>query len=153
MKISRRPATVADSDFARSVHHRAYRDVIERQYGSWSQRAQDKFFSDAWVAAAHETILCDAVPCGYACVENRNHEVYLRELVIDPDFQGRGIGTYLVKETQNHATAREVPVRLQTHIANRALNLYSRLGFRETGRTETHVLMEWNPADPSLINE
>jgi ribosomal protein S18 acetylase RimI-like enzyme len=137
---------MAYSDFVRNVHHRAYRDVIERQYGSWSQTTQDRFFNHVWSAAAHEIVFCDAVPCGYASVENRNGEIYLRELVIDPDFQGRGIGTHLVRDIQNHAATLEVSVRLQTHVVNRAQNLYSRLGFRETGRTQTHVLMEWNPA-------
>jgi len=58
MNVSRRPATAADMEFARSVHHRAYREVIELQYGSWSVDAQDKFFADAWSADTHETILC-----------------------------------------------------------------------------------------------
>ena len=43
------------------------------------------------------------------------------------------------------ATVRNLPVRLQTHITNRAADLYQRMGFRETGRTDVHVLMEWSP--------
>jgi ribosomal protein S18 acetylase RimI-like enzyme len=34
-------------------------------------------------------------------------------------------------------------VRLGTHHANRAAELYRRLGFREYARDETHVHMEW----------
>ena len=49
--VSRRPATAADMDFARSVHHRAYRDVIERQYGPWDKETQDRLFDAAWSAA------------------------------------------------------------------------------------------------------
>ena len=147
MNVFRRPATAADMEFARTVHHRAYREVIELQYGSWSVDAQDKFFADAWSAATHEIILCDSVSCGYTCIENRKAEIYLRELVIDPDFQCLGIGSSIVKDVLAEATAREIPVRLQTHLLNRASNLYRRLGFRETGRTNTHILMEWQPAE------
>ena len=138
---------MADADFARAVHHRAYRDVIERQYGNWEEDAQDEFFADAWCPATHEIVLCDGVRCGYTCIENRDGDMYLRELVIDPDFQCLGIGTHVVRDLLNHASPRGVSVRLQTHAVNRAGNLYRRLGFRETDRTHTHVLMEWNPVD------
>jgi hypothetical protein len=31
MKITRRPATDSDRDFAREAHHKAYRDVVTRR--------------------------------------------------------------------------------------------------------------------------
>jgi hypothetical protein len=42
-----------------------------------------------------------------------------------------------------NAGVRQVPVRLGTFRVNRAVNLYRRLGFREVGKTDTHILMEW----------
>ncbi len=145
MIISKHQATEADREFARSVHHRAYRDVVERQYGLWDVAAQDQFFDAAWSADDYQIVLCDAVRCGYCCVENRNDEILIRELVIDPDFQCLGIGTRILQDVLNDSTARSVPVRLQTQILNRATALYRRLGFRESDRTDTHVLMEWHP--------
>jgi len=130
---------------ARAVHHRAYRDVIERQYGLWDETAQDKFFDDAWSAATHEIILCDTVRCGYCCVEPRLNDILVRELVIDPDYQGHGIGTLILQGVLKNSTARNIPVRLRTQTRNRAAALYHRLGFRESARTETHVEMEWHP--------
>lgn len=144
MKISSRPATVADTDFARSVHHRAYRDVIERQYGPWNESTQDELFAAAWSAADHEIVLCDDARCGYTSIENRHDCIYVHELVVDPDFQGRGIGTNILREVMEQAISKGVPVRLRTHVTNRAANLYRRMGFQETARTETHVLLEWN---------
>ena len=134
----------ADTELARAVHHRAYRDVSVRQFGPWDEKAQDEFFADGWSAASHQVVLCDGVPCGYICVEDRGGEIHLRELVIDPEFQGRGIGSSLLREVIEDARARQVPVRLGTFHLNRAVNLYRRMGFREVGRTETHILMEWS---------
>ena len=45
-KITKRRAEATDAEFARSVHHRAYRDVVIRQYGMWDEKAQDDFFAD-----------------------------------------------------------------------------------------------------------
>jgi len=151
MNISRRPAAIDDTDFARSVHHRAYRDVIERQYGPWDESTQDKLFAAAWSGAEHEIVLCDDARCGYTSIENRDDAIYLHELVIDPDFQCRGIGTDILRNVIEQAILRRVPVRLRTHVTNRAKNLYRRMGFQETARTESHVLLEWNQ-EPDDIN-
>src|SRR5215510_6191530 len=108
MNVSKRTAISSDTDFARNVHHRAYRDVIIRQYGTWSRDDQDKFFADAWSTATHEILLCDSVRCGYTCIEKGNREIYIRELVIDPDFQCQGIGTYVIKDVLAEATTRQI---------------------------------------------
>jgi len=148
MRITKRPGLATDLEFVRWVHHRAYRDVVVAQYGRWNEEAQDEFFIAAWSLAPHDVILCDDVRCGYMCVEDRDNDIHLRELVIDPDSQGRGIGTHLIRDVFERATARGVPVSLATHRSNRAVNLYSRLGFRESGRTTSHILMEWNRGYP-----
>lgn len=143
MRVTKRPASAEDTDFARSVHHRAYRDVSGPQYGPWDEKAQDEFFAASWAEAPHEIILCDGSPCGYACVEHREDDIHVRELAIDPEFQCRGVGTRVIRELFDDAMARGVAVRLGTHRMNRAADLYRRLGFREYDRTDTHILFEW----------
>jgi GNAT superfamily N-acetyltransferase len=147
MIVSKRQATEADHQFARAVHHRAYRDLVERRFGRWDEAEQDRLFDAAWVGAAYESVICDAVACGYCCIEHGENDIYLREIAIDPDFQGRGIGTHIIESIFKDAAKRAVPVRLQTQILNRAANLYRQLGFRESGRTVTHILMEWRAQD------
>jgi ribosomal protein S18 acetylase RimI-like enzyme len=127
------------------VHHQAYRDVVERQFGAWKLAAQDAYFQDGWDAAPHEIVECDGLPVGYVCVEDRPDLVYLRELVLLPEFHNRGIGTAVLRQVLSRAEGRGVPVQLQTLHANRAAALYRRLGFYEIGRTETHILFEWLP--------
>ena len=144
MEITTRPATAADMDFARTVHHLAYRDVVTRQFGQWDETLQDGFFDRGWSPAKIEILLVDGEPCGYTGIEDRPGDVYLRELVIQPEYQGRGIGTTILRQVMARAQGRGVPVRMQVLQQNRAQDLYRRVGFREVGRTETHVLMEWN---------
>jgi GNAT superfamily N-acetyltransferase len=141
--ITKRQATEADYEFVRSVHHAAYRDVVELQYGRWDEVEQDRLFDAQWVADAHEIVFSDSIECGYCRIEYMNDHILVRELVIDPRFQGRGIGTRIMLGVFDEAAAGGVPVRLQTQLVNRAANLYRRLGFRECDRTSTHILMEW----------
>jgi ribosomal protein S18 acetylase RimI-like enzyme len=147
LAITRRAATVTDRAFACRTHHLAYRNVVERQFGAWVEEQQDGFFQSSWAAQPHEIVLFEGEPCGYVCVEDRPAEVYLRELVVAPHYQGQGIGSAVLDAVIEHARARGVPVRLGTHRANRAANLYRRLGFRQIGSTDTHLLFEWSAAD------
>ncbi len=65
-------------------------------------------------------------------------------LFVAPEFQKRGIGTQLLEKQLDEARHLNVPVRLQVLRENLARQLYERLGFIVTGKTETHYLMEWN---------
>jgi GNAT superfamily N-acetyltransferase len=142
-KVTRRRATEADTDFARRAHHDAYRDLVERQFGAWVESVQDRYFAADWKPDSFQIVLCDEAPCGYLCLEDRGDDLHVREIVVRPEYQGRGIGTALLGEVIEGARRRGIPVRLGTHHQNRAIQLYHRLGFRDVGRTPTHVLLEW----------
>ena len=138
--FTRRPATDADTDFARNAHHAAYRDVVVRQFGAWDEAQQDDFFAGDWSGAVFEIIECDGEACGYVAIENRDHDVHVRELVVLPGHQNRGIGTAVLASAIATAEARAVPIVLGALHANRAALLYRRLGFEEYERTPTHTL-------------
>ncbi|MGI9148740.1 MAG: GNAT family N-acetyltransferase [Chloroflexota bacterium] len=145
--VVRRPAAGADYEFARDTHHRAFRDLVESQYGAWVDEQQDELFESSWTAMPHEIILSNGVPCGYLCVEDRPGEVQLHELVLRPDSQGRGVGAAVLNAVIEHARARRVPVRLRTHRQNRAANLYRRIGFHQIGTADSHLVFEWSALD------
>lgn len=144
-RITRRPATPSDTDWARRVHHLAVRDVVERQFGTWDVEVQDRFFASDWADRDFEVIEFDGTRCGYVCIEEREDQVRVQEIDIDPAFQGRGIGTHMVRSAIDSARIRGVPVILETLHENRAAELYRRLGFVETGTTATHTQFRLDP--------
>lgn len=143
--LTRRPATEEDTEFARLAHHLAYRDVVERQFGSWDDAAQDAFFYRDWSAGGFEILELNGEPCGYVAVDDRSDDVVVREVVILPSHQSRGLGSQVLRETIEHAHGRGVPVRLGALRANRAVGLYRRMGFQETEGSATHIGMELRP--------
>lgn len=144
MEITRRPPTDSNADLAREAHHKAYCDVVVRHFGAWDESRQDSFFKKDRPSAEHEILLCDGAPCGYVCVEEYPDYVHVRELVILPEYQRRGIGSLFLRKVLEQAKARQVPVKLGVLRENRAVSLYRRLGFREYERTRTHIMMQWN---------
>jgi ribosomal protein S18 acetylase RimI-like enzyme len=70
--------------------------------------------------------------------------VEIGEIQISPSYQGRGIGTALLRDVVGSAHAKGKKASLSTGLKNhRAFKLYKRLGFRHVGKTDTHDLMEF----------
>jgi ribosomal protein S18 acetylase RimI-like enzyme len=150
MQLTRRPALEEDTDVARRIHHQAYREVVERQFGPWVEAEQDRYFQGDWDNATFEIVLYDGIPSGYLCVEDRATDIHIREIVLSPTIQRQGIGTLLLREVIERARDRRVPIRLATFRDNHALNLYRKLGFREIGQTDIHIRLEWHDTENQL---
>ncbi len=65
----------------------------------------------------------------------------LHEIVLLPEFQSQGIGTKIIKECISKALDKSLPIHLEVLKENGAISLYRRLGFVESGATETHIKM------------
>ena len=148
MNVTTRPGTKGDLDFARNAHHSAYRDVVVRQWGRWDEDLQDRFFDRDWGDARFDVILVGETVCGYTSIEDRADAVHVRELVLLPEYQGRGIGSALLRSVIARAKTERKLVRQRSCIENhRARSLYERHGFREIDREETHILLESGVGD------
>jgi ribosomal protein S18 acetylase RimI-like enzyme len=79
-------------------------------------------------------------------MEERADSIGVREIVVMPEFQRRGIGTSILMETIDRASKSGRRVLIGALHRNRALNLYRRLGFRESEKTATHTCLEWTSA-------
>ena len=146
LHVTCRPAHDADTAFALKTHHAALRDVIIATYGPWNDAAQDRYFLASWSEGGFDIILADNVPAGYCRMLRLGaQEVELRDLIIHPDHQNRGIGTRILTEEITQARTRGDALLVKTQRVNRAQYLYARCGFAVIGHTATHVLMRIPP--------
>ncbi len=140
--LSARKCTDADESFLRTLHRRCYHDIVVAQFGGWDDELQRGFFDKKWNPSNYQIIVVDGRDVGAVSYSNLNDRIFLSELQIDPDFQNRGLGSKLVNDVVENAKSQDRSVRLQVLRQNRAITLYSRLGFAEIGQTETHIMME-----------
>lgn len=88
----------------------------------------------------------DGEPVGALSVEETGDALFLADVEIAPEWQGRGIGSAIVRSLQERARAKGRPLELQVlHVNDRGRALYERLGFREVRRDETRAQMRWMP--------
>jgi ribosomal protein S18 acetylase RimI-like enzyme len=143
--ITKRIATAADTEFVRELHRRAYHDVVVRQFGSWDDKIQEIFFNRVWIPEKFNILECNGAPCGVTSIYNKEHYIYVEELVILPEFQGQGIGSKVLEEVIHESNQTGTPVRLDVLKENQAQHLYRRVGFKDIDETNTHFVMEYTP--------
>jgi len=71
------------------------------------------------------------------------------EVYLFPDYQGKGLGTRILRHFLMLADEQLIPVRLEYLKWNPVGTLYRRHGFAVVGKTEIHWLMERVPTKPA----
>ncbi len=146
MNVELRPVVLADYEFLRGLQEAAMRPHAEKTYGVWDADLQRERFKQRFDPAQMQVIVVDGVDAGMLQVEERTEEVFIPAIWLLPAYQGRGIGTRLLRGVIDAAAAQGKPVALRVLKGNMgARSLYQRLGFGVTGETDTHYIMACYP--------
>lgn len=138
-------ATEEDKDWARDLHRRCYRELIERQFGAWDADRQRGYFDKKWNPLAFQKVIVAGDAVGILSFIEEDDHLFLNEIQIDPTAQNRGLGTAILRDLQSRARQTGRFVKLHVLRVSRAAALYQRLGFAITEQTDTHLLMQWHP--------
>ena len=139
--VTTRPATVSDEEFLWEVQRRALGPYLWAQFGTTPEQ-QREFFDRHFDLGEHLVVERDGEPIGFLFSEHRGDSVYLGNLALMPEHQGRGIGAMLVGSVVRDAAQDGLPVTLQVLKSNQAARrFYERLGFVAAGETNSHVKM------------
>jgi ribosomal protein S18 acetylase RimI-like enzyme len=109
-------------------------------------RAQRLGYQNSYPNAQHSIIWVGETRMGRILVDYGSTFVLLVDIALLTGARNHGIGTAILQALQTEAREQKLPLRLHVRFGNRALQLYQRLGFQQTGETETHIEMELPPA-------
>lgn len=134
MIIKLRPSTAADAEYCFRLHALTMGHYIARQWG-WDDQVQRGFHERRFSPGAWQVITVNGADAGVVHVEYRQTEIYLGRIEVHPDYQGRGVGTRLIRDLLRQARERGQDLTLDVLVVNRrARALYRRLGLREIAR-------------------
>jgi GNAT superfamily N-acetyltransferase len=142
-----RPATESDRGFAYEVKRAALGPYVEQVWG-WDEAVQRAFHAREWDARRTDIIVIDGEDAGTVQFVRREADYLLGEFYLLPRFHRQGAGSRLMRRMLATADAEGLPVTLQVIKINPAKALYERHGFRVSGETATHFLMERTPQTP-----
>ena len=136
------PYTDKDYEFVYEVKKNAYKKYVEECWGIWDEETQRTYF-EKFIEAVKDNafiIMNGNSKIGFyngEILENGNYEV--GNICIIPEYQGKGIGTKILKDKLNENKDRSIEI--QYFKKNPVGALYERLGFVPNGETEFHYQM------------
>jgi ribosomal protein S18 acetylase RimI-like enzyme len=137
-----RPATTNDSEFAYQTKKAAFREYAENVWG-WDEEEQRKLHQRRFAVHDFRVIQVAGTDTGITAMERKPDCINLHQLFILPEHQSKKIGEAVMMLLMEEAAKAKLPIRLQVlKVNNRAFKFYERLGFKRTGESETHILME-----------
>lgn len=140
-KILFRKSTLDDYSFCLNVHHEVLKGHISNIWG-WNQAQQDQMYKNDFDHSFISIISSNGLDVGYLEINKTDTSIHICNLLILPLYQGKGIGTNILKDiikSRDNGTVVELGV---FKVNERAKNLYDRIGFEVVGETETHFMME-----------
>lgn len=142
MVYTLRASTAKDRVWLEALRRDAYRDLFDQTWGGWDEERHQRHFSACWERGRIQVIETDTSPVGMLQLFETDDAIEIGEIQISPSCQGQGLGTRILRDIIERAQKTSKNLTLSTGLKNTgAQNLYRKLGFEETKRTETHVHM------------
>ena len=149
--IALRPAAPADSEFCFQLHKAAMGSYVSAIWG-WDEQRQRGSHASSFSPGRWQIITADGADIGMLDVDYRPGEIYLSRIELHPGYQGRGIGTSLIRALIDEAARKGQDLVLDVLTVNyRAQALYQRLGLKEVARHgpgNIKITMRVRPAGP-----
>ena len=117
-------------------------DYVIETWDIWDEAWQKQNFSKKYDPVNARIIRYGSNEVGFIAVKHNVDDPFISELNILPEYQNKGIGSYILDGLLKKAANEKLTVRMQVLKVNPARRLYERLGFILYGKTDTHYLME-----------
>jgi GNAT superfamily N-acetyltransferase len=139
-----RQSTKADAAFLARLHQATMQIYLERAMG-WDESTQLAMFGERFDPTDLQVIEVAGREVGALLVQWREGTLYLANLQLLPQEQGRGLGTVILSHLLDLARIEGVPATLHVLKVNPSHRLFERLGFRVIEETPTSYLMRALP--------
>jgi ribosomal protein S18 acetylase RimI-like enzyme len=140
-----RPVTEADYGFIYALNRTTMQPYVEPIWG-WDEAFQREAFARRWNPDNQQIIVVNGRDAGRITLNETPELIYLAQINLLPEFQGKGIGTAVIQSIQANAERAGKFVELRVLKTNPdARRLYERLGFTVFDETDTHFWMRWQP--------
>ncbi|MCB9798813.1 GNAT family N-acetyltransferase [Candidatus Nomurabacteria bacterium] len=134
MEFALRSATIDDKEFLYQLNKSTMSSHVERIWGSWDDAWQRDNFDKKFTLEGYDVIDVDGRNAGALWVSRETSQIKVERLHILSEFQGRGIGTRILRNLIREASDQSREIVLSVLRTNtRAKSLYERLGFEEIG--------------------
>jgi ribosomal protein S18 acetylase RimI-like enzyme len=135
-----------DFEFAFQLNKANMQKYVQMLRG-WDDEAEREDMRRHFRSGSDQIIIVDGKDVGRLAVGRYPNRIELRHIEILSAYQGRGVGTAIIRDILEEARRMNLPVTLMVLNVNPARRLYERMGFRiveeiDTGQKGIKCLME-----------
>ncbi|ULL19266.1 N-acetyltransferase [Paenibacillus sp. H1-7] len=109
-------------------------------------RFQQQSYRSRYPEAVVQLIVQDGRRIGKLLVAREHDAIVLVDIALLPEHRNRGYGSAFMQSLQREAEQCGKPIILHVQTANRAKELYERLGFQQVSLDSMYCEMKWVPA-------
>ncbi len=143
MQYDIRNGESTDRAWLYSLYCRTMRPFVEQIWG-WDEEIQSKGFDEQLGAENFKIVSVGGVEVGGYCLKQKDYELWLDMILIEPAHQNNGIGKMIVDLIHSQANARNLPVRLCSIKINPATEFYKYLGYTEYKSDDALSYLVWD---------
>ena len=136
-----RPPIPSDASLFYRVIDKTMRGLIIATWGSWDEERVQREAIEFTQSTNGKVIQIGDSSAGILVVDREPRQIWLRQIYLLPEHQGKGVGRRLVKDLLAEGASANVPIRLRVLALNPASAFYVKLGFVITETTPDLVYM------------
>src|SRR5262245_58844437 len=112
------PANPEDRAWLEQLRRAVYRDLFFATWGNWDEARHLRHCAECWQQGEIQIIEAYGARVGMVQLFDGSDAIEVGEIQIEPGYQGRGLGTRLLRDTLGRAHAQSKTVRLSTGLQN-----------------------------------
>lgn len=142
--LHQRLAKPEDKDFVNNLFYQVMKPYVDL---TWADEEDRDACYERNSRCDENTIILESgnSRIGYFVVIRSSENLFLDQIHLLPEFQGKGIGQQIVKNILIEAEQEKLPIELVVLKVNPAKKLYEKLGFHITRSDEFRHYMTWSP--------
>jgi ribosomal protein S18 acetylase RimI-like enzyme len=143
-KLHLKEAKNSDFEITYRIKCKSIKSYVEKIW-DWDEVNQREIHRRKYIPSETKLIEYNNHTIGYVVLKETEAEIHLKNLLIEKEFQNKGIGKEVMEKIIEKADSDKKLVRLQVFkINSKAQKFYHNLGFEITSETENHFEMEKN---------
>jgi ribosomal protein S18 acetylase RimI-like enzyme len=143
-RIELKRATPGDFDMALNLYLVTMKPLTA-ELMTWDENKQSAGFAEQWNVNNVQIITLEGQSVGWVQAAETASEIFLQQLFVSPEYQGRGIGSKVLQTLLRHWKKTGKPVVLTVLKNNPARRLYERYGFTVVGEVGVKLRMSRTP--------
>jgi len=132
-----------DKELLYSLNKEAYQANVVQDSGEWNEEEKLAYYSKKFDKYEYQLVRADDKWVGIVGTETTDTYIYLSDLKIIPDFQGKGLGSKIIKDLLSKAKQAGLQFKLDVVLSNtRAIAFYESLGLEIANIDERYVYFQ-----------